>query len=259
MSRRIIAVLISVVLAAVGAGAVLLYIRSADSRAVAGKQARSVLVAGRQIPAGTSGHDLKKNNSVLRQVRMPAETVPDDALANIGADLDGLVTTAAVQRGQLLLRGMFGTAVASGSGQVIPEGKMLVPVVFKGIGAASVQAGSRIVIFVTYTADKNDPTTMSSGGLDRSKGANVITLTLMTDVQVMSVGSGTGSDAIGRNSTAGAAREDLPVTLALTQKQALTLAQVVEVGGVLNLAVRGDSSKVEPDQSVTNSDIFGQS
>jgi pilus assembly protein CpaB len=257
MSRRIIAVLISVVLAAVGAGAVLLYIRSADSRAVAGKQARSVLVAGRQISAGTSGHALK-NNSALRPVRMPAETVPDDALANIGADLDGLVTTAAVQRGQLLLRSMFGTAVANGSGQVIPEGKMLVPVVFKGIGAAAVQAGSRIVIFVTYTADKNDPTTMSPGGLDRSKGANVITLTLMTDVQVMSVGSGTGSDAIGRTSTAGAAREDLPVTLALTQKQALTLAQVVEVGGVLNLAVRGDSSKVEPDQSVTNTEIFGQ-
>jgi hypothetical protein len=31
------------------------------------------------------------------------------------------------------------------------------------------------------------------------------------------------------------------------------------VGGVLHLAVLGDSSKVVDNQSVTNSDVFGQS
>jgi pilus assembly protein CpaB len=260
MSRRIIAVLISVVLAAVGAGAVLLYIRSVDSRAVAGKQPRPVLVAARQIPAGTSARVLK-DKAVLRLVRMPAETVPDEALQNVGADLDALVTTATVQRGQLLLRSMFGTSVANGSGQVVPDGKILVPVHVKWavFGPGAVRAGSKVAIFVTYTPDKDSNNIVSPGGLDRSRGAEVRTRLLLTDIEVISVDSGPASDtAIGRTGAANATRDDLPLTFAMTQEQAEVLAHVVALGAVLNLALLGDSSKVTPDDGVDNRSVFGR-
>ncbi len=115
MSRRTLALVISVVLAVIGTTAVYLYLRSADARATAGKQARTVLVADKRIPPGTSGRALKSND-YLRAVDMPAETVPDDALREINSDLDSQVVTASVQRGQLLLRAMFADRAATSAG-----------------------------------------------------------------------------------------------------------------------------------------------
>ena len=67
MTRRIIAVLISIVLAAAGTAAIVLYLRSADSRALAGKQARTVLVAATQIPAGITGRAVKEKGYVRHE------------------------------------------------------------------------------------------------------------------------------------------------------------------------------------------------
>ena len=64
MTRRVIAVLIAVVLAAIGAGAVLLYVRSADARALEGKEARTVLVADKADPGRHDGR-----RAARRQVR----------------------------------------------------------------------------------------------------------------------------------------------------------------------------------------------
>src|SRR5262245_45992899 len=125
MNRRLPSVLLALVLATLGTAAVLLYLRAADDRAIEGKQVRTVLVADKQIPPGTSGRALREDG-YLREVRMPVETLPEDALRQVGNELDTLVTTAAVQRGQLLLRAMLGTAVKNGTGLVIPEGQMAI-------------------------------------------------------------------------------------------------------------------------------------
>ena len=52
--------------------------------------------------------------------------MPDDVLQKVGPDLETLVTTAPVQRGQLLLRTMFGTKVSTVNGLVVPDGKMAI-------------------------------------------------------------------------------------------------------------------------------------
>ena len=59
MTRRIIAVTVAIVLAAIGTGAVLLYLRTADARALEGKEARTVLIADKVIPAGTGAKVLR--------------------------------------------------------------------------------------------------------------------------------------------------------------------------------------------------------
>ncbi|GAA1873262.1 RcpC/CpaB family pilus assembly protein [Asanoa iriomotensis] len=263
MNRRVIAVFAAVVIAAAGAVAVLLYARSADSRAVAGKAARTVLVAEKQIPAGTDGRALREGG-YLRQTRMPVETLPDDTLEVVDPDLDLLVTTAVVQRGQLVLRTMFGTAV-SHSGMVIPDGKLAVSAKVKSavFGPGSVRAGTRVAIFYTYTPqDAGKPDEVSGGGLERARDVNSITRVLMTDIEVISVGPAEddgGDGAAPLPATAETTGErDVAITFALDQRQAEILAHATALGGLLNVGLLGDSSDVRPDRGVDNGSLFGR-
>jgi pilus assembly protein CpaB len=260
MSRRIIAVLIAVVLAAVGTGAVMLYLSGADDRALAGKQARTVLIADKQIPAGTSGKTLR-DKGYLRQVKMPAETLPDDVLQQVGADLEGLVTTATVQRGQLLLRVMFGTRVGGVAGLVIPDGKMAVTARVRAnvFGPASVRAGTRVAIFYTYTPiDEANRNVVSGAGFERGRNVNSVTRLLLNDVEVISVGPAPAENGSPAGGALGAsARDELAVTFGLNQVDAERLAHAVALGGQLNIGLLGDSSNVRPDNGVDNRSLFG--
>jgi pilus assembly protein CpaB len=258
MTRRIIAIVAAAVLAAVGAGAVLLYLRTADARALNGKQVRSVLVAAKQIPAGTTGRTLT-DKGYVRKVQMPAETLPDDAVQDVGADLQALVTTATVQRGQLLLRVMFGTAVSSSSGMAIPDGKLAVAARVKAtvFGPGAVRAGVKVAIFYTYTPAADDKRgTVSGGGLSRAGTVSAVTRLLMTDVEVLSIGSAINGDAPATNANATSPSGDLAVTFALSQHDAERLAHAVVLGGAINIGLLGDSSGVQPDPGVDNSGLF---
>ena len=260
MNRRIIAVFAAVVVAAAGAAAVLLYVRSADSRAVAGKQARTVLVAEKQIPAGTNGRALREGG-YLRQTRMPAETLPEDALGAVEADLDALVTTAVVQRGQLVLRTMFGTAV-NRSGIAIPDGKLAIAAKVKSavFGPGSVRAGTRVAIFYTYTPlDTDQRDDVSGSGLERGRTVNSVTRVLMTDIEVISVGVATDGDGNLPRPATTSAPGDVAMTFALDQRQAEILAHATALGGLLNVGLLGDSSDVSPDRGVDNGSLFGKS
>lgn len=258
MARRIIPVLISIVLAALGTGAVLLYLRSADDRALAGKQARTVLVADKHIPAGTSGKALR-TKGYLREVRMPVETLPEDALEQVSGSFDALVTTAPVQRGQLMLRAMFGTAVANGSGLAIPDGQMAITARVKSavFGPASLRAGARVAIFYTYTPmDDQKRDIVSGSGLEKGRKINSVTRLLLTNVEVISVGPAPTDGA----SPAGAPTsqsDELSVTFGLNQVDAERLAHAVALGGELNVGVLGESSDVKPDSGVDNRSLFG--
>jgi pilus assembly protein CpaB len=259
MTRRIIAVLISIFLAAVGTAAVVLYLRSADARALASKQARTVLVAATQIPAGTTGRSVREKGYV-RQVRMPSESLPEDALQQVGADLEALVTTAPVQRGQLLLRAMFGTKVSNATGLVVPDGKLAITARVKSnvFSPESIRPGTRVAIFYTYTpADEANRNLVSGSGLDRGKTSNSVTRLLMTDVEVIAVGSvATQDNPTGVGSTT-TNNGELSLTFALSQVDAERLAHAVALGGQLNVGVLGDSSNVRPDNGVDNRSLFG--
>jgi pilus assembly protein CpaB len=255
MTRRIVAVLISIVLAAIGAAAVLLYTRSADARATAGKQARTVLVADKPIPAGTSGRALR-SGGYLRQVRMPAQSLPPDSVAQLTADLDALVVTSAVQRGQLLLRAMFGTATRNGTGLAVPDGQIAITAQVKGsvFGPGAVQPGVKVAIFYTYTpVDDGHRNVISGSGLEKGRGVNSVTRLLLNNVEVLAVGNTAGDKA----AAAAPSADGVTVTFGVTQVDAERLAHAVALGGELNIAALGDSSDVKPDTGVDNGSLFG--
>jgi len=259
MTRRIIAVTVAIVLAAIGTGAVLLYLRTADARALEGKEARTVLIADKVIPIGTSAKVLLEQEYV-REDRMPADTLPEGALGDVPADLEALVMTAAVQPGQLLLRAMFGTAASTGSGLAIPDGKLAVTARVRSnvFSPEAVSAGAKVAIFYTYTPISDDNRdVVSGGGLERTRDVNSVTRVVLTDVEVISVGPAPGSDGEDGDQSAANADGDFSVTFALVQEDAEKLAHIVALGGQLNVGLLGDSSDVKVDRGVDNRSIFG--
>lgn len=264
MSRRTIAVVISVVLAVVGTVAVYLYVRSADDRAAAGMRPREVLVADKRIPAGTAGKVLK-SQGYLRAVTMPAKTVPDDALAEIVVDLEALRVTADVQRGQLLLRAMFADRAPTAAGVMIPDGMVAVAANMKTVtfSPGLITVGSKVAIFYTYTPlDDAHRDAASGAGFEKQRGTNSVTRLLLNDVEVVAISAPTSAAAgSGGTSGAGAKRpasgsDDLVVTVALRQVDAERLAHAVALGGELNVAVLGQASGVKPDAGIDNRSLF---
>jgi pilus assembly protein CpaB len=265
MKRSLVAALAAVFLAIIGCGAVLLYVKGADNRALEGKQAVQVLIATKRIPAGTTGARIRTGGYV-ESVAMPKLAVPADAMSSIDSSLDALVVTADLQPRQLLLRGSFDEPARVSGGIALPEGKLAVSVqlgVTEGV-AGYVRPGAKIAIFDTFTADaKRMPSGERAGqkqpdaGVAFGPGVSHVTRILLPKVEVIAVGSAAAASA----SKADAAKSDpqsantLMVTVAVSQEEAERLVHAVQTGA-LYLALLDDSSNVTAGPGVDNKSLF---
>ena len=123
MKKRLLTIVLALVLAAIGTSGVLAYAKQADARAITGMKAVSVLVAQKLIPSGTSAGAALRGG-LLAAEKLPASSVPTNAVRSVAPALSSLVTSAAVQSGQLLLRAILvkaGTKTAPGSVMLPPD------------------------------------------------------------------------------------------------------------------------------------------
>jgi pilus assembly protein CpaB len=268
MSRRVLLVLATVLLAVVGTGAVLLYVGRADARAVAGKRAVTVLVAAKKVTAGTSAGAAWRDG-LLRAETMPAETVPADAVDEVGTDLATLVTSGDIQPGQLLLRPMLVGELSQTSGLAIAEGKIAVSVAVSGAQrvAGYVKAGSTVAVFDTFNVMEGQGRTPAGDGLQKEHSYNQATRLLLPTAEVVAVGpegsGGTGSGATGGAAQSGAlssgtatTADTVLVTFAVTQADAEKLIHAAQTGA-LYLALVTDTSRTAPGAGVDNRSVFG--
>jgi pilus assembly protein CpaB len=241
MKRRALTIALAVLLAVLGTGGVLAYVNHANARALAGQQAVTVLVARQLIPAGTSAADAQAKG-LLSTERLPASSVPSDAVTAITPDIRALVTDAAVQPGQLLLRAMLVTSVADGNGLVIPQGMLAVAIQFcvPEAVAGNLHAGSQVAVFQT-TADGTANVTgqaACNGSHSFTPAQTFRTSLVLAKVKVLAVGQGTGalgtSGQSGSTSTSTSSSGSTPnvglVTLALSQADASRLIAISENG-----------------------------
>jgi pilus assembly protein CpaB len=267
MTRRLIAFGIAFVLAVVGTVLVLGYIKTADARAMAGKQAVTVLIAKERISAGTSGAKIL-SQGLVEEVKMPAETVPKGALGSIGDELDNLVVTADVQASQLLLRGMFGKKVKSTGGLPIPDGKVAVSVQLDAPEqvAGFVRPGTTIAIFGTFNMIDRTHRESNGEGLQLKEGVNQATRVVLPKVEVLAIGAygqpGTKTSdgkttATTSDSRPGQASKvsTLVVTVAVTSEEATRLVHALQTSS-LYLALVTDSSDVESGAGVDNHTLY---
>ncbi len=244
MPRRILAIAIAIVLAAVGTIGGVFLVLSADSRAQNQiSNPITVAVATVPIPVGTTGAEIRERDMV-RLVKMPKDSVPDDTMSEISVELDNMAVSSTIAVGQLLLRAHFGSRSAVTSGLALPEGKMAVTV---STGAPEqvagyVQAGSQVAIFLTYdVVDNNGRTT----GIERTR-------VLLPRVEVLAV----GTNQRARTSVGGNGSGSLLLTVAVNQSEAERLIEGLS-HGTLYLALLTDSVEVNPGAGVDNVDTSG--
>jgi pilus assembly protein CpaB len=253
MKRRLLTIGLTLLLAAVGTISVLLYVRNADARALAGKRAVPVVVADKRVPAGTSAGAALRGG-LLRLEKMPAETVPENALEEISADLAKLVATADVQAGQLVLKPMFAAAKPTSSGLAIPEGKVAVTI---ELGAPQrvagyVKAGSQIAVFDTHTVLDEKSRTPSGAGLEKQHESTQVTRLLLPKVEVLALGAPPVPNA---KESAGAGQGGVLVTVAATQSEAERLIQRSQFG-TLHFALLTDSSQINQGNGTDSKSVF---
>jgi pilus assembly protein CpaB len=266
MSRRVLLIAATLLLAVVGTGAVLAYVGRADARAVAGKQAVTVLVAVKKVPAGTTAGNAERDG-LLRPTVLPAETVPADAVTEVAADLSGLVAGGDIQPGQLLLRGMFVAEQQQTGGLALGEGKIAVSVSVSAAQrvAGYLRAGSKVAVFDTFTVLEGTPRTPAGDGLQKNHGYNQATRLVLRSVQVIAVGQqaaateeGTAQEgALAANRSTGTSGDAVLVTVAVDQADAEKLIHAAQTGAIY-LALLTDTSKTAPSAGVDNRTVFGR-
>ncbi len=265
MSRRVILIGATLLLAVLGTGSVLLYVGRADARALAGKQAVTVLLAAKKVTAGTSAGDAERTG-LLRASVMPAETVPADAVTVVTDDLSALVAGGDIQPGQLLLRPMFVATQPRSGGLPIPDRKIAVSVSTTGAQRAAgfIQPGSTVAVFDSFNVLDGKGRTPAGDGLQKQHDYNQATRLVVTGVEVLAVGPPTaGSEGVdvaeagaGLASKSGAGGDVVLVTLALTQAEAEKVIHVAQTGSVY-LALLTDQSVTAPGTGVDNRTVFG--
>jgi pilus assembly protein CpaB len=260
MYRRIIFIAVAVVLAGAATIGVSAYARSADSRALAGQQVVEAYVAVEDVPEGTTAANALANGLIKRE-QLSQKGVPDGALTEVDASLDGLVTQAKVPAGSMVLKDVFGErkSLAQTGGLEIPPDKVAMSIKLQDqtgqpIRLPGLVVGSQVAVFNTFNVYRGPgapaSNTPSGDGLDSKYEVVQATRLVIPKAQVIAIGEPGSSDD---NSTNGDAMS--VVTLAISQDETERMAQV-SLTGHPSLALLGPSSHVQPGDGVDNRSLF---
>ena len=245
MKRRVLTVTLAIVLAVLGTAGVLAYVHKADTRALQGIRAVSVLVAQGQIPAGTSA-TAAQQRGLLRSETLPASSVPLNAVRSITPALGPLVMSAQVQAGQLLLRPMLVTVAQVTGGAALPAGMIAVSIAvcMPEAVAENIGSGSEVEVFNTLIHGKGPLSAGPNCQGPHTQQGHAITVVVLPRVQVLSVGPAAGAghgtsastSVFSRSSTdpaspaSTASVNNVLVTLAVTQAAAVRLIETTVAG-----------------------------
>jgi pilus assembly protein CpaB len=248
MKNRALIIILAVLLAVCGSAGVFLYVRSADTRAIAGQQAVTVLVAKERIPAGTAGDALA---DLVEQQKMPKSSVPANTMSSVDSSVARLVTSSEIAGGQLLTKALFTEAASLAKGISIPDGMIAVTVPTEAWQRAGglIQKGSKVAVFDTFTVMDGKGNTPSGDGLSKQYERNQSTRLLLTGLEVLSV---VDEKKAAEDGDVGKAI----VTVAVRQADAEKLIHGQQTG-TLYFALLGGKSDVAPGNGVDNRSLFG--
>jgi pilus assembly protein CpaB len=149
MSRRTIALILAVVLAALATIALISYIRGIEDRTNAGLKQIDVFVAKQDIPAGVSG-DTASNQGLLEKKQVPEKYAPDNAIASL-EQISGKVAAVNIFKDEIIVEPRFVTPGAALKGVLpIPPDKQAISLqvaVAPGV-AGFIQPGDKVSLIV---------------------------------------------------------------------------------------------------------------
>ncbi len=246
MGRRTILLVVAALIAALGTGMVILYVRGADSRAEAGQAPVQVLKAVAAIQPGET------MAAAQAAGKIQLGTVPQKELlsgaVNSATGLQDEVALSTIYPNEQIISARFGSP---GDQETlnIPKGNIAISVNLSDTGrvAGFVSPGANVAIFASSTAQSG------AGGVSVDS-----TRLLLPKVQVIAVGatttvSQTTTDAAGAQTT-----EQLPktlFTLSVNQRQAERVLYA-STHGELSFGLLNDTSRVAPDLGVSAKNLF---
>jgi len=235
MTRRIIAAVAALLLAAVGAVVLIGVVRDADTRARAGEELVDVLVVDSEIAPGTSVADLGGSVSVEQ---VPGRLLAPGAVTDLAA-LQDQVATASLLPGEQLVTGRFAKpADLAPAGTVLaPDGMVEVSVSLDGQRAVGgvLKAGDKVGVQLTEEA-------AAEGGVSSYSVFAVFNDVLVTRVVAPAEGDPSGLYTV----TLALSPEDAEVVVLGMTSQAIWLS--------LEKAAMGDAGQTPSTTTVTLGD-----
>ncbi|MDD9205591.1 RcpC/CpaB family pilus assembly protein [Georgenia sp. 10Sc9-8] len=154
MSRRLLAAVVAVLLAGLGAVLVFNYVSGAEQRALAGMDPVEVLVVAEPIARGTPGEDL---GDLVTIEALPATAVGPGAVSDLG-EMAGQVAVTDLHPGEQLLASRFTDpeSFAAEAAVEIPEGLHQVSVLLDSqrVLGGNLLPGATVGVFISLTGDE---------------------------------------------------------------------------------------------------------
>jgi pilus assembly protein CpaB len=226
MGRRTVLLVAAVLIAALGAGLVLLYVHNVNQRVSAREAPRSILVAKKIIPAGTTGAAAFASGDI-ELTKLPDTAIAPNALASI-SKVSELVALAPIYPGEQILSTKFGKEGDSGALTIPTSGTVAISVSLPGPSRVNgfIVPGSEVAVYLT-----------ASGS----------TKLLLSPVKVIAVGSRTLVPSSGQSTTTGTQSDVVTFGVTSAEAQKLIFAQS---SGALYLALLTPNSST-PNQPPT--------
>lgn len=151
MQRRLIAAVVAVVLAGIGAVMLFNYVATADARAMAGLNPTTVLVVTQTIPANTPASQIA---GMVAAKEIPASAVVDGALTSLN-QVANLSTTTELEPGEQLLRSRFAEPGTTSSGGVRLDNNMqqlTLKMDAPNAAGGQLAAGDKVAVYLTVNS-----------------------------------------------------------------------------------------------------------
>lgn len=248
MSRRTVALVVSLVLAAVATVALISYVRGIEERSLKGQKAVDVYVAKETIPAGTEGAFAASKN-LIEKTTIPAKVRAEGAITSLD-EINGKVAAVTILKGEQIIAARFQLPGQIRGTLPIPQDRMAISLevaIPPGV-AGFVQQGSRISILAELEAPKRGQRNVYERKVQF----------ILQDVEVLAVGQRTVTvqQGQGTQQTTTTSENRVLTTLALTAVQAEKLAYAVLNGNIYFTLLPDQGHKAYPTQGRTRDNPF---
>jgi pilus assembly protein CpaB len=253
MGRRTVLMIVAVIIAALGATLVFLYVQGINDRAVADQEPVQVLTATELIAAGEKLDEAVAAGKIQLS-EVPKANVLPNSLTTTDA-IKGMVALTSIFPAEQILLDRFG---APGTQQflTIPEGQMAISVQLTDPArvAGFVTPGSKVAVFLSAEPELINPKPGESAKLPQ------FTRLLMPSLEVIATGGTTVLTTTTTDATGAQTTEQLPkaiLTLAVTQAQAERVIHASK-HGELSFGLLTEDSIVRPGPGVTANNLFSE-
>src|SRR5688500_6757777 len=152
MSRRTVALVLAVALAALATIALISYVRGLEDKAFEGTEIVDVFVAKQDIPAGVSG-DTAGQQGLIERRSVPAKVRPETSITSL-QEISGKIAAVQIFKDEIIVGARFVTPGAAVKGVLpIPQGRQAVSVQVstpQGV-AGFIQPGDQVSVIVKIT------------------------------------------------------------------------------------------------------------